>query len=53
MGAFFGVFGACVLVAIAFTDGARGRVVNLVCGLAFLGVAAVFAAIGRRSRDDS
>ena len=41
LGAFLGVFGTLVLVAIAFTPTTRGRVTNLACGLVLLAVAGV------------
>jgi hypothetical protein len=50
IGAFLGVFGVAVLIAIAFTETYRGRVANLICGLAFLliaGVALYKSRVGR------
>jgi hypothetical protein len=41
VGAFLGLFGVLVLVAIAFTETTRGQVTNLACGLVLLGIAAI------------
>jgi hypothetical protein len=57
IGAFIGVFGLAVLVAIAFTPDTRGKVVNLACGLTLLTSAGLFIWGGQRAaraaaRDD-
>jgi hypothetical protein len=51
IGAFLGVFGIAVLIAIAFTETYRGRIANLLCGLAFLliaGIALYKSRVGRK-----
>jgi hypothetical protein len=51
IGAFLGVFGIAVLIAIAFTETYRGRVANLLCGMTFLliaGVALYKSRVGRK-----
>ena len=47
IGAFLGVFGGAVLLAIPFTPSARGQWVNLLCGLAILAAAALFERLDR------
>lgn len=47
---FFSVFGAGVISAVFWTEDAAGRVVNLACGLVFLGVGLVFARAQRNRR---
>lgn len=47
---YLAVFGAMVLVAIAFTDEARGRAINAACGSLLLLVAAGFATLGRHTQ---
>ena len=48
--AFLAAFGVCLLVAIGFTEGTPGKVVNGGCATVFLSLAAVFAIGGRRAR---
>lgn len=47
IGAFLGIFGLAVMVAVFFTSTFHGRVTNLVCGLVLL-ICAVAAVIRSR-----